>query len=399
MNSYSLIVADKMSILSLPNELIHLLLINCILVRGVVRGLRLRLVCKRFNECFTPALHDSRILDDLSAPHIGRHWWMRNDRYGSSRLWQQYLVARVLSEADPDVGRFVEIRKAAETLYDRIDGPVSFEEIVNGLCWLGVERGTNRPGEKRLWLKPETDLWRIHPSTVEDVPEPPREPPSNPQLNLLCAAAYFDQATPIVSGVMFSNQYFSRTPAIYDFITDSFANPTDTEPDRQKRQRNQIAQYARYGNLAMVRHVAGSSSKIRAGTHGRFGNPLYRACRGCYEDIVDFLLDRDVDHDDEVLTACTRAGCVEIMRKVLKREITFETDFAPRELLTEITKREDVPMLQFILEQGYKVTLRRHNQAMKMAVAQGLESMIDCLNGLEIVEDPPYFSERYSHSR
>lgn len=199
-----------------------------------------------------------------------------------------------------------------------------------------------------------------------------------------------------MSGFMFSNQYFSRTPAIYDCITDNFSFSTDIETGRQSRQRNQIAQYARYGNLVMVRHVSGSSSKIRAGTHGRFGNPLYRACRGCFEDIVDFLLDRDVDHVDEVLTATTRAGCVGILRKVLKREITVETDFAPRKLLAEIIEREDVPMLQLILEHGYKVTLGRYDEAMEMAVAHGLESMIDCLNGLEIVEDPPYFSERYN---
>lgn len=85
------------------------------------------------------------------------------------------------------------------------------------------------------------------------------------------------------------------------------------------------------------------------------------------------------------------------MRKVLKRKITFETDFAPRELLVEIIKREDGPMLQLILEHGYMVTLGRYEEAMEMAVAHGLESMIDCLNGLEIVEDPPYFSERYNH--
>lgn len=181
------------------------------------------------------------------------------------------------------------------------------------------------------------------------------------------------------------------------FITDNFSFSSDTETGRQSRQRNQIAQYARYANLAMVRHISGSSSKIRAGTHGRFGNPLYRACRGCFEDIVDFLLDRDVDHHDRVLTAANRAGCGGIMRKVLKRKITFETDFAPRELLVEIIKREDGPMLQLILEHGYMVTLGRYEEAMEMAVAHGLESMIDCLNGLEIVEDPPYFSERYNH--
>ncbi|CAH0059487.1 unnamed protein product [Clonostachys solani] len=314
-----------MSILSLPNELIHLLLINCILFRGVVRGLRLRLVCKRFNECFIPALYNSRILDDVSAPQIGRHWWMRDDQHGPNRLWQQYLVARVLGEADPE-----------RLIY-----------------------GTFTP------------------------------PPWSKYLSSL----------PIISIGIFANQYFSRTPAIYDFITDSFSYDTNTETDKQIRQRNQIAQYARYGNVVMVRHVSGPSSKIRGGTRGRYGNPLYQACRGGYEDIVDFLLDRDVDHHGQVLNAATRAGSVEIVRKILEREITFETDFTPREILTEVIKCENLPMLHLILEQGYNVTLGRYDEAMEMAVAQGLESMIDCLRGLEIVEDPPYFSNRTSHGR
>ncbi|KAK8040982.1 hypothetical protein PG994_013989 [Apiospora phragmitis] len=190
-----------MHILDLPNELIQSILISSIHVRGVKRGLRLNLVCKRFHENVVPALYVSRALDRFSAPHVGGFWWMRDDRYGAGELWHDYLVYRVMGETDPDVGRYVEIREAAEALWARTSSSSSsssssgsysvgggdghnhrtLRDIVDGLCWLALERGTNSPGDRENWAN--------HPQGLRAGNH------TNAAFNLLCAAAYYNEVS------------------------------------------------------------------------------------------------------------------------------------------------------------------------------------------------------------
>lgn len=122
---------------------------------------------------------------------------MRDDRYGAGKLWHDYLVYRVVGETDRSVGRFVEIREAAEALWSRItrssgtpgedgeDGesprPRTLRDIVDGLCWLALERGTKSPGDKQNWAN--------HPQGLR------HSNPTNAAVNLLCAAAYFNEVS------------------------------------------------------------------------------------------------------------------------------------------------------------------------------------------------------------
>ena len=209
-----------MQLLNLPTELMQMILFYCILARGVKRGVRLRLVCskflvlreevksmrwmisewqyiEKFHQHLTPVLYQTRLLDDFSAPQVGFHWQMRDDRYGSAKLWHDYLVYRVLGEMNRDVGRFVEIREAAIALHNLVltvgGRCLPMQDIIHGLCWLALERGTNRPGERRLWIKARHNVWNIFPTTVKRLRNSFIDQPSSPELNLLCAAAYFDE--------------------------------------------------------------------------------------------------------------------------------------------------------------------------------------------------------------
>ncbi|VUC19889.1 unnamed protein product [Clonostachys rosea] len=416
---------------------------------------------EQFDSSFTPALYESRILDDVSAPHVGRRWWLRNDRYGAARLWQRYLVYRVLGEKDPKVGRYADIRKAAETLCDLIiksgnDSP-SFHDITEGLCWLALERGTNRPGEKRLWFKVLDLTTRLNATTVEELPDEPFDLSSNPELNLLCAAAYFNQVSvaadilqqnettcsltdtrdlfpsplwiaafrghrdgamiygdvPFFYNVLFPpsirpdppplsqalidtdsqyarhmvfDQYLCSTPAIYDFITENFPNLFESDKAMQTRRCNHQATYARHGNLTMLRHLVGTSSKVKPGDNGRHSDPLYQACRSCFEDVLDFLLSREIYVKDEaeVLSVAAKAGSSVIMKKLLEYGKPFDPDELPGAVLTDIIRAENTTMLNLILEKGYTVTEEKRDEAMTVALTRGLTSMVKILEDIRL---------------
>ncbi|KAH6662577.1 ankyrin repeat-containing domain protein [Halenospora varia] len=167
-----------MELLDLPVDLIHKVLLYAVISRGVIRALRLRLVCKNFYNCLQPALFESRLLDEFGVQE--RHndlrlmelWYIRK-HYGAEKLWQSYLAYRVRNETDPGLGRFVEIRRVAEDLCRQTEA--EYEATVNALCWLALERGTYYPGFQ--------EGWKIGNRADEA---------SNPGLNLLSVAAYFD---------------------------------------------------------------------------------------------------------------------------------------------------------------------------------------------------------------
>ncbi|CAG9994042.1 unnamed protein product [Clonostachys byssicola] len=410
------------------NELLHLIIIHSIIVRGVKRGVRLRLVCKQFDDVFIPALFQTHILDSFSAPYIGWEWWSRKDSCGSIKLWHDYLVFRVLGERNPDVGRFMEIRNAGKALSHLSGDVLSLDETVQGLCWLALELGTNCPGERQLWLKGDgRECWVIypdqyHPPNVELALErqsdsSQRTPPSNAQLDLLCGAAYFNlisvaedllqqnhdlsvrpspppisEASKCLHGQslmdMCYHRAFSPTPTMYDFIMNTFPDIHDEDRRIGYRRRDEVARYARDGNLEMVRHLMSAGTKVHRGGFARLANPLYRACQGGYEDTVTFLLGRNAKYNGDVLFKAIRVGSLNILGRLLDHDATVhnEKDSFHGEVLSEIIRAEHTAILDLVLERGYIVTKERHEDAMNSAIASGLESMVEFLERINIAE-------------
>ncbi|KAK8043296.1 hypothetical protein PG993_005726 [Apiospora rasikravindrae] len=177
-----------MEILSLPGEILHLILVQAALSRGLKRTLRLRLVCKTFDKAvYYPALFESRLLDHehLRRRHCrGPVYTCNTNDHGVAKLWHDYLVYRAMGERDPHVGRFVEIRQLAQTIVDEAQRlEWDLRHVVDTLCWSALESGVKAPGDLyENWKREEaTDLDKI-----QAFPRP------EPRLSLLAAAALFD---------------------------------------------------------------------------------------------------------------------------------------------------------------------------------------------------------------
>ncbi|SPO01791.1 uncharacterized protein DNG_04464 [Cephalotrichum gorgonifer] len=182
-----------MSLISLPTELLHHILYYSILARDFPddfrRALRLKLVCKSFNESFRTVLFTNRLLDHVWGGHLTFENWQNCRYYGADVLWHDYLAMRSREETDESVGRFVEIRNTANSLLrhheaHRLEHDIdlNLDVVLDGLCWLALERGGARcPASRETW----SSIDRVS----GEVP--------NPGLNLLSAGAYFG-CTPLV---------------------------------------------------------------------------------------------------------------------------------------------------------------------------------------------------------
>ncbi|KAK5653239.1 hypothetical protein OQA88_9138 [Cercophora sp. LCS_1] len=120
--------------LEFPPEIIHLILVEAIAVRGVARGLRLKLVCKRFYDAVNPALFETKLLDN----HVG---------FGLSEesAWTWPIDNR--PEADPTVGRYVAIRQVVEAVCS--EAAADYDTALEALCWVRLARGTYKAGEQQ----------------------------------------------------------------------------------------------------------------------------------------------------------------------------------------------------------------------------------------------------------
>lgn len=134
-------------------------------------------IAETFYNAITPLLFHTKALDQAgNRQHFS--WWHSRTYYGSETLWHDYLVFRCHNETDKSVGRFVEIRDVAKALLQSRerhtdDHDLDLDKVLDGLCWLAMERGTVWPGMRKYWHdggKP----W-----------------PPDPSLNLLSAASYF----------------------------------------------------------------------------------------------------------------------------------------------------------------------------------------------------------------
>ncbi|KAL2066885.1 hypothetical protein VTL71DRAFT_1309 [Oculimacula yallundae] len=165
-----------MDVLNFPIEILHKILLHAVISRGIQRVLRLKLVCKRFDELLQPALFESKLLDESETyPKRGSelfvlNLWQIRRTYGVEKMWHSYLLYRVKNETDPGVGRFVEIRQVAESFCSHTDAEM--ETMLDVVCWLAIERGSFAPGYFQAWCYSESEC------------------KPNPNLNLLSVAAY-----------------------------------------------------------------------------------------------------------------------------------------------------------------------------------------------------------------
>ncbi|KAJ4369996.1 hypothetical protein N0V83_005760 [Neocucurbitaria cava] len=106
-----------LQLLDLPPEILREIFLYSVAARGLVRGLRLRLVNRFFSHEITQTLLVSPITDEYIVEH---QQWYRIERYRGPEydaFWQAYLTNRVLSQKGPLAPlplRFV--RKVAEHL-------------------------------------------------------------------------------------------------------------------------------------------------------------------------------------------------------------------------------------------------------------------------------------------
>ena len=177
-----------MDLLALPGEILHLILVQATLCRGLKRALRLRLVCKTFDKIvYYPALFDSHLLDHehLRRRHSrGPVYTCNSHDHGVAKLWHDYLVYRVLRERDDQVGRFVELRELARTIVDEAQRPEwDLRHVVDELCWSALESGVKAPGGPY-------ENWKREEATNLDKKD--LDPRPSPRLSLLAAATLFD---------------------------------------------------------------------------------------------------------------------------------------------------------------------------------------------------------------
>ncbi|KAI9645926.1 hypothetical protein NHQ30_005363 [Ciborinia camelliae] len=157
-----------MSLLSLPAELVDRILLQAVLTRGIKRGLRLRLVNKWFSQNVQSALFESRLLDsfDTGATGILCDWHIEKD-HGKSKLWHSYLVHRVLNETSLSHPRYLIIRDIAQRVCDETGADL--KPTIETLCWPALKYASNPDSDSEL-----------------------KSNPSNPNIDLLCAAAYLN---------------------------------------------------------------------------------------------------------------------------------------------------------------------------------------------------------------
>lgn len=186
-------------ITELPTEILHSILLTVcrlyargpILFQGnqcgwaVQRALRLKLVCKRFQELLQPALFESRVLDYFDERDRRMAAWSVTDyRYGLDRLWHDYLAYRIRNERHPMVGRFVDVRRIAEAFSTETD--TDLDTCIDALAWLVLDRAAGAPGNATNWTRPKLGVHFYY--------FPNNHSRLNLELgiNLLSAAAYFN---------------------------------------------------------------------------------------------------------------------------------------------------------------------------------------------------------------
>ncbi|KAK7976634.1 hypothetical protein PG989_015097 [Apiospora arundinis] len=170
------------TVLDLPTELIHEILEHAIRVRGVKRGLRLRLVCKLFSVVVHRSLVKTELLDHLDKPDIVPARWPIQNYHGADQLWHDHFVHQVHRQdqaGDDEDNCYREVRDAASTYCTETGADLA--DTIDATCWLGLHwcHGVGAWPSREWTMKSQ---WRVghqgHPHCC------------HPRLNLLCLAAY-----------------------------------------------------------------------------------------------------------------------------------------------------------------------------------------------------------------
>ncbi|KAI0180096.1 ankyrin [Hypoxylon sp. FL1284] len=120
----------------IPNEVIRLILISAVRVRGCKRAVRLRLVSRAWNVAVEDAIFASGILDEddqISSLY-------QNLDYVDFAFWQRYLVYRALHNTKPCTVQLSTIREVAERIVEvrgndpGDDTQGALRECVSELC-------------------------------------------------------------------------------------------------------------------------------------------------------------------------------------------------------------------------------------------------------------------------
>ncbi len=125
-----------------------------------------------FSYNLLPALFETHLLDHFTSHAVNTGGiegpWYLNTHPGAGEIWHSYLVYRVTNETDDTVGRFVEIRQAAQRICEQSRRHLT--STIDELCWVAMESQASEPAT-------HVSLPRITPC---------------PALNVLAAAAHFN---------------------------------------------------------------------------------------------------------------------------------------------------------------------------------------------------------------
>ncbi|KAK7931093.1 hypothetical protein PG985_001805 [Apiospora marii] len=175
------------SIQSLPPELIHLILVHAIYVRGVARGLRLRLVCKLFSIAVGPALLETQLLDGVEDPNAIPTRWPICNYHGADKLWHDHFVLQVRRATQARGQNCYRAVHNTVRSYCSETG-ADFVETTDAVCWLGLYRAQKLPVPAHYW---NSRLWDKTPPWEREEGGHISQPYCcHPRLDFLCVSAY-----------------------------------------------------------------------------------------------------------------------------------------------------------------------------------------------------------------
>ncbi|KAF7923253.1 hypothetical protein EAE99_006950 [Botrytis elliptica] len=147
-------ISQRMQFLDLAPELVHHILLEAVLTRGIHRSITLRLVCKRFYHDVQFALFKSHLLDDYETHSLLYLWHFDSNKLAT--FWHSYLVYRVQNNSDSCPPHFRHIRRLVETLCAETGDEV--ENTIEKLCWPILSTATDCANSNLIDLNFELDL-------------------------------------------------------------------------------------------------------------------------------------------------------------------------------------------------------------------------------------------------
>ncbi|KAI1366224.1 hypothetical protein F5Y08DRAFT_351692 [Xylaria arbuscula] len=124
-----------LTILDLSMDVFQQILFHAILVRGLRRGLRLRLVCRAFSTSIRAPLLETGLLERF---RLRFDYWQHSDRLWADQLFHDYIQIHILkSRGRPPAESYYSYwHKTAETYCQLTETQISVGEIIDKLCWM-----------------------------------------------------------------------------------------------------------------------------------------------------------------------------------------------------------------------------------------------------------------------